>query len=217
MAEELVLLGYGDRGDPVVAGVGLDFGLAGAVLVELALAGRVEVADGMLTVVDRAPTGDPVLDATLARIAEREPPRTPKDWVGDLRTGLREQILGRLVGAGVLRREPGRVLWVFPATRYPSASGEQPPAEVEIRRRLLDAIEGDGPVDERAAALCALVRASRLEQEVFGDLPKDRVAARLTEIGTGDWAAESVKRAVAELDAALVAALTVVAVITAAG
>ena len=72
LAEELLLLAYDDEtGKATVSRIGLDLGMAAAVLVDLALAGRVVYGDGgNLVVKDRTPTGDPIADAVLAKVAE---------------------------------------------------------------------------------------------------------------------------------------------------
>jgi hypothetical protein len=208
LAEELLLLAYDDAGSPAISGQSVDCGLAGALLMELMLAGRVEVADRRVVVVDARPTGDPVVDEALTRIgAER---RKPQDWVNRLGKGLRDRLLHRMVEAGVLRREQDKVLWVFPRTRYPSAIGAQPAPETETRQRLHSAVNGDGPVDPRTAALCALVRAVRLEGTVFPGLPKKQVRDRLKTISDASWPADAVRKAIEAVEAAVIASTVVV-------
>lgn len=208
LADELVLLAYDDEGSAKLGQPSLGYGLAGALLVELALAGRVDVVDKKVTVLDPTPVGVPVVDEALARIAA-DKPRKAKAWVDKLSKGLTEKVLDGLVAAGVLRREEGRVLWVFPRTRYPSPGSVEPAAETDARRRLVEAVRGDGPVEPRTAALCTLVKAVQYDRKVFADLPRDRVKARLKEISEGDWVAEAVRKAVEEVQAAVVAAVVV--------
>ena len=207
LAEELALLAYDDEGDPVINGPGLDFGLAGAVLLELALSGRLDVVDGRLSLTGLGLPGDPVLDAVVTQIADRKDRPEPEAAIIELRKGLRERVLDQLVQAGMLRRERNRVLRVFSRTRYPSTSAEQSPAEVEVRERLNAAVSEDGSVDGRTAALCALIRAVKLEREVFPGIPEDQLQARLAAMSEGAWAAEAVMQAVHDVQAAIVAAL----------
>jgi hypothetical protein len=209
LADELALLAYDDDGAAQLSSPTLDYGLAGGVLIELALAERVETLDERLAVIDATPLGHPVLDAALARIAADEKRRKPKDWVSKLSKDLRGQVLDGLAARGILRRVDDKVMWVFPRTRYPAPYGVEPPAETEARQRLVAAVNADGPVDARTAALCALVRAVKYDKKVFADLPRDRVKARLQEISEGDWAATAVKKAVEEMEAAIMVAIMV--------
>ncbi len=207
LTDELVLLAYDDDGTNRLGSPHLGYGLAGAVLLELALARRVEVADKRLVVADPAPTGVPLLDEALATVGSGRP-RKPKDWIGKLARGLPERVLDGLVDAEVLRRESDRVLLVFPRTRYPSPTGAQPPAETAARERMAAALTTDGPVDARTAALLTLTRAVGLDRKIFRELPKERVKARMDEIAAGDWASAAVKKAIEEMQAALLVAMT---------
>jgi hypothetical protein len=209
LADELALLAYDDEGSTDLGTPTLDYGLAGAVLIELALAERVDVVDERLVVTDAKPLGHPILDAALAQVAADEKRRKPKDWVGKLSKDLRDQVLDGLTARGILERVKDKVMWVFPRTRYPSRHGVEPPVETAARQRLVAAVNADGPVDARTAALCALVRAVKYDRNVFADLPRDRVKTRLKEISEGDWAAAAVKKAVEEMEAAIMVAVMV--------
>ncbi|RKN46502.1 GOLPH3/VPS74 family protein [Micromonospora endolithica] len=208
LAHDLVLLSYDDAGTDRLGRPALDHGLAGALLVELALAGRIAVEDDRLAVVDPTPVGQAQLDAALARIAAEPKRRRPRDWITRLAGDLPEQVLDGLVTAGVLRRESDRVLWVFPRTRYPSSTGAEPAVESEVRRRMTDAVTGDGPVDPRTVALVGLVRAVGLDREVFRGLPKDVVKRRTEELAAGGWAVAATRKAIEDTQVALLAATT---------
>ncbi|MEV0939067.1 GPP34 family phosphoprotein [Micromonospora wenchangensis] len=209
LADELVLLAYDDTGVNRLGRPHLDYGLSGAVLLELALAGRVEVADDRLVVTDPTPVGHLVLDDALARVADDGKRRRPKDWISRLAKGLPDRVLSGLVDAGVLRRDSDRVLLVFPRTRYPSPTGAEPVAETEARQRMVDALLADGPVEARTAALLGLTRAVGLDRKLFRELPKERLKARTAEIAEGDWAAAATKKAIEETQAAIMTATTV--------
>ncbi|MFD6567583.1 GPP34 family phosphoprotein [Micromonospora profundi] len=213
LTDELVLLAYDDDGANRLGRPHLDYGLAGAVLLELALAGRVEMTDKHLVVTDPAPTGVPLLDDALAVLAAGRP-RKPKNWIGKLAKGLPERVLDGLVDTGVLRRESDKVLLVFPRTRYPSPTGAQPAVETAARERMAAALTGNGPVDARTAALLTLTRAVGLDRKLFRELPKDRVKARMDEIAAGDWASAAAKKAIDEMQAALMVATTAAIVTT---
>ena len=175
---------------------------------ELALAGRIGISDKRVEVLGAQPTGDAVVDEALARIAADGKRRQPNDWIGRLGDGLRDKLLARQVEAGVLRREKGKVLWVFPHTTYPTVDGETPAAEVATRHKLAAALDSTEPIDPRTAALCGLVVSAGMERAVFPDRPAKDARKRLKAIADGDWASAAVKQAIDEVHAAIIVAST---------
>jgi hypothetical protein len=160
LAEELLLLAYDDEsGKATGSRIGLDLGMAAAVLVELALAGRIAYSDDSLVVVDPAPIGDSIADEVLARMAA-DTPHTPGSWVQRLRHQLRDRILADLCGRGVIRDVDETALGFIHVHRYPVVDAT---VEAEARVRLAGALTGEREPDERTAALAALVVAIRME------------------------------------------------------
>jgi hypothetical protein len=184
LAEELLLLAYDDQtGKATVSRIGLDLGMAAAVLVDLALAGRVAYGPGgMLIVTNATPTGDPIADAVLAKVAG-EDPHTPAQWVQRLRHKLRERVLEDLVARGVVRDVDETALGYIHIHRYPAADRAY---EQEIRQRLAAALTSDQAPDERTAALATLVCAARMEHALRLPLEeRERAHERLEAIATG--------------------------------
>src|SRR3954447_3405335 len=183
LAEELLLLAYDDRtGRATGSRIGLDLGMSAAVLVDLALAGRVAYVDGYLKVTDPTPIGDPIADAILAKAAADEP-HTPAQWLQRLRHRLRIRVLEDLVARGVIHDVDETQMGVIHVHRYPTTD---PAYEAEIRHRLADALIGDSICDERTAALATLLCACRMEPALR--LPPDEAARahqRLEQIATG--------------------------------
>lgn len=172
LAEELLLLGYDDQtGKATGSRIGLDLGMAAAVLVDLALVGRIAFGDGSLVALDPTPTGDPIADEVLARVAT-DTPHTPAQWLQRLRHGLRTRVLADLVSRGVMRDEDETALGVIHLHRYPSA--DRAP-ELEVRARLAAALTADDKPDERTAALATLVATARMEPALglSGDAAKE--------------------------------------------
>jgi hypothetical protein len=219
LADELLLLAYSDDGSAQLSQYSLDPGLAGAVLLELALAERFDVRDGRIVVADASPVGDPVLDGALARVAGDKKARKPSDWVQKLGENLRERLLDDLVAAGVLAREKDKVLGIFPRTRYPAAHGVEPPAETDTRQRLVAALDGGDPVPPRTAALAALVQAVGLAGSVFPGRREREVKERIatmTEAALADdrWASDGVRKAIEEVEAGIMVAVVTATTVT---
>jgi hypothetical protein len=183
LAEELLLLAYDDEtGKATMPRISLDLGMAAAVLVELALAGRIAYSDGSLAVTDPAPTGEPIADEVLARIAA-DTPHSPASWVQRLRHGLRDRILGDLCAQGVVRDVDETELGFIHVHRYPAVDAT---VEADVRGRLVKALTGDEAPDERTAALATLVAVLRMEPALglTGDTARD-ARGRLAEIASG--------------------------------
>src|SRR5919112_4729571 len=148
LAEELLLLAYDDQtGKATGSRIGLDLGMAAAVMVDLALAGRVAYIDGYLKVIDATPTGEEIADAVLAKAAEGEP-HTPGQWLQRLRHRLRSRVLEDLVARGVVQDVDETQMEFIHVHRYPTTD---PAVEAEIRKRLADALITDQAPDERTA------------------------------------------------------------------
>lgn len=201
LAEEVVLLSLDDRSGRPIGRIGMapDLALAGALVMQLALAGRVDTDHNRLWVTDRTPIGDPVADAALARLAA---PGAPGDARGAIpllarsATEAREALLERLVARGILRRVEGRFLWVFADRRFPKVAGRQ--ETVEVRQRLRDLLLQEDIPDPRDALLLGLARAAGLLPLIFTAAELERVQGWLSVVTRIESLNRSLGAAVAE-------------------
>lgn len=136
-----------------------------------------------------------------------KPGKKPKDQIRQLSKHLRDQLLARLAERGVLQAEEGRVLGLFPVTRWPAKDARH---EAEVRAQLESVLKVGTTPDERTGALIALLSALNVVPKVVTDaVDKRALKQRAKEIADSDWAAEAVKKAVAEMQAAVTAAIVV--------
>lgn len=206
LAEELLLLALDDETGKVATwtSLSLDDGLAGAMLCDLVFAERIDLFDKRIVVADGAPTGDPTLDTVLARMAEREKPRTPADWVGRLSRGIRKEVLAGLQERGLVSAQRGRMLGVLPTTRYLESD---PSVERALRERVRAVLVDATEPDARTGALIALACASKHGSMLVADRPWSEIEARATSVAEGDWAAEAVRESLRGVNAAVIAAV----------
>jgi hypothetical protein len=220
IAEDLLLLLTNDStGKTTVDSSRLPVGLAGAVLLELALARRVgitgpgePVKPGRLVVRDGSPTGDPLLDAALRRI-HAAGPKKAGSALQTLGKGLREELFGRLVARGILRFEEGRVLGIFPTRSWPAEDVEH---ESRVRAGLRDVLVVGRTPSDREVGLVALLSALDKVPDVVGpvDVPRRELKRRAKVIAEGSMAGDAVRTAIDEINAAMTAVFIAV---TAAG
>src|SRR5690606_18450266 len=122
IAEDLVLLLMDDEKGRLAASSYARPLFGGALLVELALSGVVEVEEKrgfwhtakVGTVPGSPAPQDPLLDASRRTVEEKD--RTAQDLVNRLGKGVREELQARLADRGILERRETRVLGLFPST-----------------------------------------------------------------------------------------------------
>ncbi|CAM5306158.1 GOLPH3/VPS74 family protein [Streptomyces tanashiensis] len=210
LAEEIMLLSLDDESGAAKERQSAAWAVAGGILLDLVLAGRVAVEEGRLRVTDPTPTETPLLDGRLRQIAEwagrrgRDPKVT--EWLTRDHTKAVKATAESLCARGLVREEQRKVLGVFPVTRYPEADGA---AERELRDRLRAVVLDGAEPDVRTAGLVGLVHGAKLHRLAFPGVPRKEIAARLDEIASGQWAAEGVRRAIRDMQAAMVAVTTV--------
>jgi hypothetical protein len=182
LADELLLIGHDEySGKPIVTGEVLDTGLAGAVLGELLLAGRIVITNGKVALRDPRPHGEPVTDAAAVEIHRKGAMFAVRSWVEYLRGDVREIISKRLIAAGVIRSEQTRTL-LRTVTRLPAVD---PVRAAAPRVRLRYLLERPTVTDPQVALLAALVRACALESVLVLDVrpePGVDLIARATEV-----------------------------------
>lgn len=214
IAEDLLLLLTDDDSGRLVASSSeVDVALGGAMLVELAQRGRAGVAEpggrvrkGRVEVLDQTPTGDPLLDAALAACVAKQGKR-PQDVVTALGKKQREALYARLVEAGILRAEHGKVLGVFPTKRWPA---EDAAHEEEVRAAVTTALRNGLADGERTAAIVSLLHALKAVHKAVPPaavgLAKRDLNANAKRIAEGDWASAAVRKAIDSTNAAIAAA-----------
>ena len=203
LVEELALLALDDKTGrqldlPLNA---LGYGLAGAVILDLSLAGSIDTDLHQLTVVNPAPTGDSLLDFWLRRFQTEPQPRSVMFWLQELaldQEAIQQAAVERLVQRGILRREERRLLWVFHVRRYPTIDGKE---TTEVRTRLTQLILGNDLPTPRDAILLSLIHGCRLSGHLFAGLDLEPHLARLETLASTELVGREVSAAtVASLD-----------------
>jgi hypothetical protein len=211
IAEDLVLLLLDDESGKFTNATYLDIGIGGALLVELALAGHVDVAprSARWASAKVRATGAPgPSDETLRDALEivRHKERSAQDLVPRLGRKRRGLLLARLRERGILEEREDRLLGLIPRRSWPAVDSSH---EDDVRRALGEVLlRGAGP-DERTAALVSLLSALDVAHRVVAGEGIDarEVKARAKTIAEGDWAAKGVRDAVTAAQAAVLVAV----------
>lgn len=205
LPEEFLLLALDDQKGSFSTWT--DYGLAGAVLLELLIRDAITVGAKGEVLAGSTPQGDAALDAALATIRQPAKPRKLQDWVSSLLSrckAVKPAVLDRLVAQGVLRQEEHRFLRVFAYKRYPEADGALEDEIVGRLRRVL--LEGQEP-DARTTALIGLLHGCQMDGAVLRSRAERKTAKPILErITKGDVVGSAVSGAVASAIAAACAA-----------
>ncbi len=214
LAEDLLLLVTDDAsGRLSVPGAQVDAGLAGANLIELVLAGKVDLSGegdqgkpGRIIVRDPSPAGDVVLDAALQTVIAHQGKR-PSAVITPLSKNLRAALYQRLADSGVLRAGQVKILGVFPAHSWPAQDAGH---EEQVRQVVTQVLTRQAEPDPRTAALIALGHALRCEHKLVDPgqgVSRRQLRARAEEIAKGNWESQAVRKAIDEMIAAVGAAI----------
>ncbi len=213
--QEILLLALREKeGTPISPWV--EQAVAGAVLAELLLKKKLAV-DGtksLVSVADQKPTGDPVIDASLKKIAETTRKAPLSTWVTRIaRTkNLRGDVATQLVEQGILKAREDQVLLIFSRKVFPEVN---PQPEKKIRERLQKVIFADQAPDQETAVLVALAHGAQLLAPVFGRKEVRSQRKRIEQIAKGELIGKATAEAVAAVQAAIMVA-TMMPAITAA-
>lgn len=217
LAEDLLLLLFqpysGSSGTGSIAGEGtLFYALAGALVTELALEGRVSPAGGngratKLGAVDGRRPDDALLQRAWDYLAER--PRGVQTVLAAIGPTLREPVLERVVARGDIERGTRRALGLFETSVLEGDGGERRASLVEAVRAVL--VDGTEP-SPRVAALTALLSASGTLPQFDDEIPwSSAVITRAKQLEQGDWGASAAAEAVTRTLTAIVVNSVIVA------
>lgn len=170
--------------------------IAGAILMDLALRGRLDCDLKKMVVVDPTPAGEVLLDGPLAEIVSADDEADPRAWVVRLSARSKEiqaAALERLVERGILRVEDRSFLWVFGSRRYPIVDDRE---EREVKLRILDVLLSDRIPAPRDVALICLADASNAFQVILSPRELRHAAARIELVRGFDLIGQAMSRAI---------------------
>ena len=204
--EILLLLLHDENGRFInVPSWSLDYAIAGGVLMELAMENRIDTDLESLVLIDPTPTGDILLDPTLAQIAALNEKRDTRFWVERTARGsheIREQALDRLVQVGILEREDDRFLWVFRSRRYPVIDGT---AEREVKLRIMGVLFSDEIPSPRDIVIICLADACDIFDSLLSRQEFSRATPRIEQVAKLDLIGQAMSQAIYDIQVSVAA------------
>lgn len=206
--EALALLTMDEAGVPLQLHTDVfDCAWAGAALLDLAFAGRIDTDLGGLEVIDPTPTGAPAIDGVLNDIASRRPGLDARGWIRELSSGqaaaVRHGTFAALTARGVLGPPP-TARWSLAERRHVLVDAE---ARTAARRRLSATLGADDVPDPWDIALVALLDACDLLASVLSAEELEGAGERLAQLRRLDLIGREVAGAVADIERTVVLAV----------
>ena len=174
----LLLLGEEDGAFLPVNSNAFECALAGATLMDLAFALRIDTDLESLIVLNENPTGIAMLDRILAKVAAHPKVMDARSWVRLLASEeadtIREEALASLVARGILeQRERRRV------GHYPMRDGT---SQRDIKLHIREVVLADDIPDPRDVVRIALVDTCSIFPEILSE--REKSDKRLREFGS---------------------------------
>ena len=208
-AEEIILLLLNDD-DGSFARVpywSLNYALSGGVLMDLALEDRIDTDLDNLFIIDKTPTGDDLLDPTLAEIVSEEEQRDARFWVertANRAEDIREKALERLVERGILEQREDRFLWVFRSRRYPLVEGE---AEREVKLRIMGVLFSDEIPSPHDVVIICLADACGIFEKLLSRREFERASERIEQVRKLDLIGQAMTQAIQDIELSVAASV----------
>jgi hypothetical protein len=208
LAEELFLLALDDDEGWIAAPAQntLRYGLAAALLADLALRGKVVIEDRRVRLLDATPVGDDeLLDWAFKRITAADKLFKVKHWINAL--GFRKlpkQIAQRLVTYNILREVEQRYVWV---NSYAADPQTDAPAKYWIKQALRSMVLTTAKTERHSVVLLSLLQGCRLLNLVFTRDERKAASKRVDELVKGEDFGAAVAQTLADIEAATIAAV----------
>lgn len=212
LAEELFLLSLHDKRSAARFSRlnALPYALAGAVLIELFLMGKLGLDKSRVILLDDGPCEDKLLNETLARIQASERPAKLTRWIetlGQKGKKLRNRLALSMVDKGILRAEEKHFMWVIPYTAYPEQDAS---AKYWIKHRLRLIVLAGEPADARAVIMLHLAATCGLSNHLFTQDEIKAASKRVETLIRDEAVGEGVSETIRAIGDATIASVTAV-------
>ncbi len=200
-AEELLLLALDDENGTFVDTpmMSIEYGLIGALLMELAIKERIDSDLDHIYLIDDSPTEDKLLDKTLNILKKSDMNKNTTFLIKSIAnkfTNLKEYLLQRLIDKNILKKEKHKILWVFCKRCYPVIDNKE---EQEVKSRIRETILNEKIPAPRDIVLISLINICNLKRQIFSKDELEVAEKRIEEISHMDLIAQSVSKAFSEV------------------
>jgi hypothetical protein len=165
--EKIILLGLDDKGWFSNSEHRIKFGLAGALLFELYVRGKITLDGTFLKIEDQQHLDDVVLNRVLSLITNGKKPRTLKNWIQRIvmkKLLIRKTVIKSLLEKKILKKEEYSLLWVMYQFKYPVIDTQ---VKQSLRQEMYDKILGGGALSDHDLMLVSVMENCRMIRKNF--------------------------------------------------
>lgn len=217
--EEVLLLALRDKEGTIASGTMYQYAIGAAILAELLLKKRISVEQAgnkkLVNLISSTPFSEPLIDQCLEKIGKAKRRASLQSWVSRFAgiKNLKHRAAQQLCDRGILRATEDTILLLFTRKTYPELN---PVPERRLIERLRQAIFTDSSnVDPRTVILVSLANSTGLLKVVFDKKKLKGRKARIKEISNGEITGKAAKEAIEAMQAAIMVACIMPAVMTA--
>ena len=216
--EEVLLLGLQDQKGKIDYRAGfINNILAGAIVAELLLAGRISIEEKksrLVNVIDSSGFDDLILNWAIKKMTEAKRRKPVQGWITTLAgiPKLMEHIAQGLCKKGILKEEESEILWIFKSKRYPEIDHEP---ERKLLERIQKAIFTEQEnVDTRTSILISLSYRSNLLSIAFSNKEIRNNSKRIEKIINGELIGRATDEVIKAVQAAAAMSAVMPAIMT---
>ena len=215
--EEILLLALRDKKGTMLFGINYLQAIAGAILAELLLEGRISIDSSKkqwVSLTNDQTTGDPVIDECLEKMAASKKRVTLQNWVHKLAgiKDLKHKVALQLCERRILRADEDKILFLFNRRIYPEVNSTPERKIIERMRKAI--FSGGRQLDARTVVLISLANGSDILSHTFGRKKLKPRKKRIEQITQGDLTGKATQDVIAACQAALVVAAIMPAMIS---
>ena len=201
LAEDIVLLLLDDESGKLesIDLMTLNYAMAGAVLMDLALRNKIDTDLESLIVADSTPTGIPMLDRYLDKISSDNSESNTRYWLTELSNygeDIVQSCLSMLVEKKILKMEEKKILWVIATRVYPMIDDKE---EKEVKRRIVDLLMSDEIPTPQDVVLVSLIDTCSLFSTILSEKEVQRLSIRIEQIRKLDLIGQEVTKVLERL------------------
>jgi len=201
LAEDIILLLLDDDTGKLASIdlMTLNYAMAGAVLMDLALRNKIDTDLESLIVADSTPTGLQMLDTYLDKISSENKENNTRYWLTELSNygeDIVDSVLNMLVEKKILKTEEKKILWVIATRVYPMIDDKE---EKEVKRRIIDLLMSDEIPTPQDVVLVSLMDTCSLFTTILSSKEVERLSSRIEQIRKLDLIGQEVTKVLERL------------------